>query len=115
MDVNQQRQCKSPYKTHMKDEQIRKKNERFMKIMIICKHIKKIIHHIKCTHEMKQKYEVECGKYIITKAKHKYRHIHKHTSKIKVMREKISKKGKNGNEKIIVDGCFYVNNFCFMR
>ena len=30
-------------------------------------------------------------------------------------REKKIPKGKNGNEKIIVDGCFCVNNFCFMR
>lgn len=46
-----------------------------------------------------------------------YIQTHIHTSEIKVMRERKKKfpKGKNGNEKIIVDGCFCVNNFCFMR
>jgi hypothetical protein len=30
-------------------------------------------------------------------------------------RKKYPKREKNANEKIIVDGCFCVNNFCFMR
>lgn len=116
MWINKGKWEKSPWKTHIKDEQIWKKNERFMKIMIICKHIKKIIHHIKCTHEMKQKYKVECRKYTITK--HKYRHIYKHTythqrSKWWEKEKKISKREKWKRK----NNCWWMcaNNFCFMR
>lgn len=83
-----------------------------MKIMIICKHIKKkIIHHIKCTHEMKQKYKViHNNKAQIQTYTQTY--IKDQSDEKKII---FPKREKNGNEKIIVDGCFCVNNFCFMR